>query len=62
MKYIKCLNYLKEVSFINVDKIVNITKSLEGSIDIVTVNAETFYTDNESLKNPIEFEKVSEIT
>lgn len=54
MKYIKCVNYLDEVSFVNVDKIVNITKNLDGFIAIVTVNAETFYTDNISLKNPIE--------
>lgn len=61
MKYIKCFNYLNEVSFINVDKIVNITKTLDGSITVVTVNEETLYTDYESLKNPIEFEKISEI-
>lgn len=61
MKYIKCSNYLNEVSFVNVDKIVNITKTLDRSITVVTVNEETLYTDYESLKNPIEFEKISEI-
>lgn len=61
MKYIKCFNYLNEVSFISIDKIVNITKTLDRNIAVVTVNDETFYTDYESLKNPIEFEKISEI-
>jgi superoxide dismutase len=63
MKYIKCFNYFNELSFINVDKIVNITKTLGGDITIVTVNNDekAYYTDYESLKNPIEFEKISEI-
>jgi hypothetical protein len=61
MKYIKCANYTNEVSFISIDKIVNITKTLDRHIAVVTVNDETFYTDYESLKNPIEFEKISEI-
>lgn len=61
MKYIKCFNFLNEISFVNVDKIVNITKTLGDSITVVTVNEETLYTDYESLKNPIEFEKISEI-
>jgi hypothetical protein len=61
MKYIKCANYTNEVSFISIDKIVNITKTLDRNIAVVTVNDETFYTDYESLKNPIEFEKISEI-
>ena len=61
MKYIKCFNYLNELSFVSVDKIVNITKTLDGSITIVTLNVETFFTDYESLKNPVEFEKISEI-
>ena len=61
MKFIKCTNYTNEVSFINVDKIVNITKSLDRSIAVTTVNEETLYTDYESLKNPIEFEKILEI-
>lgn len=63
MKYIKCFNYLNELSFINVDKIVNITKTLGGDIVIMVVNDDkkAYYTDYESLKNPIEFEKISEI-
>lgn len=61
MKYIKCANYTNEVSFISIDKIVNITKTFDRNIAVVTVNDETFYTDYESLKNPIEFEKISEI-
>lgn len=61
MKYIKCTNYTNEVSFINVDKIVSITKTLDRSIAIITVNDETFYTTYDSLKNPIEFKKISEI-
>jgi hypothetical protein len=61
MKYIKCANYTNEVSFISIDKIVNITKTLDHNIAVITVNDETFYTDYESLKNPIEFEKISEL-
>lgn len=61
MKYIKCFNYLTEVSFVNVDRIVNITKTLGDSIVITTVKEETFLTDVESLKNPTEFEKIAEI-
>jgi hypothetical protein len=63
MKYIKCYNDFNEVFFVNVDNIVNITKNinLDICITVVTVNKETFYTDYESLKNPIEFEKISEI-
>lgn len=61
MKFIKCTNFSNEVSFVKVDKIVNITKTLDRNITIITVNDETFYTTHESLKNPIEFEKISEI-
>lgn len=61
MKYIKCFNYLTEVSFVNVDRIVNIAKTTGNSIVITTVKEETFLTDVESLKNPIVFEKISEI-
>ena len=61
MKYIKCVNFNNKVSFVNVDKIVNIRKSPDGYVDIITVNEDTCYTDNDSLKNPIEFEKISEI-
>ena len=61
MKYIKCVNCNNKVTFVNVDKIVNIRKSPDGYVDIITVNDDTFYTDNDSLKNPITLEKVAEI-
>ena len=63
MKYIKCryANYCNEVSFVNIDKIVNIVKSDEGFIDVITINKEIFHTDTESMKNPITLEKVAEI-
>lgn len=61
MKYIKCVNYNNRVSFVNVDKILYIRKSPDGNVDIITVNEDTFYTDNDSLKNPITLEKVAEI-
>ena len=61
MKYIKCHNCYKEVYFINVDNIVSIENNLDDSFVIVTVNNMTLYANKEALKNPIEFEKISEI-
>lgn len=61
MKYIKCYNCHKKVYFINVDNIVSIENYLDDSFVIVTVNNMTLYANKEALKNPIEFEKISEI-